>query len=167
MFLYFLCFGGQSKHVFKSTEHENMFLCLKGNYQFITEVFLPYPPSARPHLLVQLCKHNGKCKGKTVFVCACMLCCFFFFSQVCQRSRKSRCKKDWKITKGFLFSSDKQSIELSKLHNPIFDVSIECFIIRKCDSSLEKQQAKPKCSGGKKALEEIYSHSNERKQPLD
>lgn len=93
MFLYFLCFGGQSKHVFKSTEHENMFLCLKGNYQFITEVFLPYPPSARPHLLVQLCKHNGKCKGKTVFVCACMLCCFFFFPKYVKDLGKVDVKK--------------------------------------------------------------------------
>lgn len=76
MFLYFLCFGGQSKHVFKSTEHENTFLCLKGNYQFITEVFLLYPPSARPHLLVQLRKRNGICKGKTV-LCV-RVCCVFF-----------------------------------------------------------------------------------------
>lgn len=76
--------------------------------------------------------------------------CLFFFPPMRQRPRKSRCKKDWKIIKGFLFSSDKQSIELRKLHNRIFAASAECFIIRKCDSSLEKQQAKPKWIGGKK-----------------
>lgn len=97
---------------------------------------------------MQLGKSNGTCKGEIAF---------FFPPQASQKPKKSRCKTDWKIKKGFVFSSDKQSIELRKLHNPIFAASAECFIIRKCDSSLEKQQAKPKWSGGKNPQRDLLS----------
>lgn len=113
----------------------NTILCLKENYKFVTKVFLPYPSSVRPHF--------GKCSS--IFKKLLTSTPLWYV----KKSRKSRCKKAWKIIKNFLISSDKQTVELSKLHSPIFAANAECFIIRKCDSSLEKQQAKPKFNGGK------------------